>query len=328
VDGLTLENLDIEIFWGEGQVDLEKAGRTRKVRADAGARVVESLPLPPPGTLVRAAARAIARGAEGQRTVIRSLEVQLPLSPPQGLAAELRVEGVVLGWEGELPEPVEPPEVGPAGGLRLPFSAEPEETPSEGAASNDAPETVGEEPSPDTEPSGAEPAADASSGPRIHGFRVYRRIPPGVYRLPLNPDPLEERSFTDRAAPLGAHACYAVRAVASLDPLIESASSNEVCLDIRDVVAPSAPTGLAVVPREGGLEIVWTPSPDSDLSGYRIYRAAGEGEGELVGEVAADVASYTDAVAAPEVLYRYTVTAVDQAGNESPPSDAAGGRRP
>jgi hypothetical protein len=344
VDGLALEGLDVEIFWGEGQVDLEKAGRRRRVRADAGARVVESLPLPPRGTLVRAAARAIAGGAEGQRTVIRSLEVQPPLSPPHQLAVELRVDGVSLEWQGELPEPVEAPETRPAGG-RLPFSAPPEEgrlpfgtDPEEGPSAEEerdvsgTPSEAGDEEVPaDEEPlPGAESAEDLDPGPRIHGFGVYRRTPPGVYRRPLNPEPREERTFIDRAAPLGAEACYVVRAVASVEPLIESASSNEVCLDVRDIVAPSAPTGLAVVPRQGGLEIVWTPSPESDLSGYRVYRVVGGAQGgaELVGEVEAGTTSFIDADASPEVLHRYKVIAVDKAGNESPPSDEAEGRRP
>ena len=173
-----------------------------------------------------------------------------------------------------------------------------------------------------------EPTEDALPQPRTHGFWVYRRVPPGVYRLPLNRVPQEERTFTDRVAPLGAHVCYVVRAVASADPVIESASSNEACLDVVDIVAPSAPTGLAAVPRGGGLEIVWTPSPQSDLSGYRIYRATGDSAASLVGEVEAGTTSWTDADATPGVLYLYTVTAVDKAGNESAPSDGAGGRKP
>jgi hypothetical protein len=346
VDGVALGRLQIEIFWGEGQVDLKQAGQRRRVQADAGARVVESLPLPPPGTLVRAAARAVAGGAEGQRTVIRSLEVQPPLSPPGELAVSLLEGGVALEWQGELPEPVEPTDPATAAGLRLPFSDEPEDRGEAGAeegspasASSEADEEpegtegTGEEPE-DAEGTGEEPEGAEGTGeeappePRIHGFSVYRRIPPGLYRRPLNPEPQEERTFTDRVAPLGSRACYVVRAVASVDPVIESASSNEACLDVRDIEAPTAPTNLAVVPRGEGLEIVWTPSPQSDIAGYRIRRAADEAAAELVGEVEAGTTSWTDLQATPGVLYLYTVTAVDGAGNESPPSDEAGGRRP
>jgi hypothetical protein len=348
VDGVALKRLEIEILWGEGQIDLEKAGQRRTIRADAGARVVESLPLPPPGTLVRAAARASAGGAEGQRTVIRSLEVQPPLSPPRELDAELRKDGVALDWQGEMPEPVEPPELGTAEAVRRLFGVQPEkgssaeegeEAPASPPEAPDEESDVAEAPAsppeaPDEESDVAEESPDAESAeglppePRTHGFSVYRRIPPGLYGRPLSPEPQEERTFTDHTAPLGAHVCYVVRAVASVNPVIESASSNEACLDVRDIVAPSAPTGLAVVPRGGGLEIVWTPSREGDLSGYRIYRAVGDARAELVAEVEAGTTSWTDTEAAPVVLYHYTVTAVDKAGNESPPSHEAGGRRP
>jgi hypothetical protein len=119
-----------------------------------------------------------------------------------------------------------------------------------------------------------------------------------------------------------------IRAVGSTEPVIESAPSNEVCLDVRDIAPPPPPSGLAVVPREGGLEVVWSPSSEADLGGYRIYRAAGGGEPERVGEVPAGTTVWLDTETETRVLYRYTVTAFDQAGNEGPPSGAAQGRGP
>ena len=149
-----------------------------------------------------------------------------------------------------------------------------------------------------------------------------------AYGSPLFEEPLEDPRFDDREAPLGATVCYVVRAVGSPDPLVESAPSNEVCLDVRDIAPPSPPSGLAVVPRDEGLEVVWSPSSDSDLGGYRIYRAAGAGEAEKVGEVPAGTTVWLDTAPQPGILYRYTVTAFDQAGNEGPPSGAAQGRGP
>jgi fibronectin type 3 domain-containing protein len=163
---------------------------------------------------------------------------------------------------------------------------------------------------------------------RRHGFRVYRRVEPGRYGLPLNREPQAGRRFRDKGAPLGATPCYVIRAVGSVDPLIESAPSNEVCLEVRDIAPPSPPTGLAVVPRRGGLEVVWSPPSDRDLAGYRIYRAIEEGEAARVGEAPAGATAWLDASAETGVLYRYTVTAFDEAGNESPPSGTAQGRGP
>ena len=94
-----------------------------------------------------------------------------------------------------------------------------------------------------------------------------------------------DAASSTRAPPWARPHCYVVRAVASTDPLIESAPSNEACVDNRDVMAPAAPPGLAVLPREGGLEILWGPSADADVAGYRVYRTAAGGPRERLVEV-------------------------------------------
>ncbi len=158
------------------------------------------------------------------------------------------------------------------------------------------------------------------------GFLVYRRVGSAAYARPLPPGLLEKRALQDAVAPRGEKVCYVVRAAASLEPLVESAASNEACLDVRDISPPAAPTGLAVVPRERGLEVVWTPSADEDVAAYRVYR---EGPGEprrRLAEIPAGGSAWTDEAAKPGVAYRYSLTAVDQAGNESaatPPVEAS-----
>jgi hypothetical protein len=370
--------MDIEIFWGEGQIDLEKKGERRTVEALPGSRVVEQLPLPAPGTLVRAAARALAGRAEGQRSLIMALEAQAPLIPPRELGAWLREKGVVLTWKGAIPRPVEPPAIATPGSLFEDSSSRrrpggeraprdpgaerpprprdaPAEASSEPGGEGDTPPDA--EPASPASPSTDEPAAEMSgdaedaagteetqdtedtedadeaddteqSLPPSHGFRVYRRVAGGQWGVPLNYQPQDRRIFTDTAAPLGQTVCYVVRAAGSIDPLIESAPSNEVCLEVRDVIPPSPPSGLAVVPREGALEVVWSPSSDAGLAGYRVYRWEGEAEPELVAEIPAGTTTWLDDTGRGGVLYRYTVTAVDAAGNEGPTSGAAEGIRP
>jgi hypothetical protein len=365
VDGVAFESVDIEIFWGEGEIDIEEEGLSRTVQVAPGARVVETLPLPAPGTLVRAAARAAVGGNRGQRTLILALEAQTPLTPPHELTALLRVDGVALSWQGPMPELVEPPLLGPAGGAPLPFSdffsgerTTPEAaTPETGTPGPESPETEGKADAPGDpaveasstapeapgpEASGTAPETPLATGPvpgslgeegedleelpRGHGFVVYRRAEPGTYGLPLTREPLEERTLVDRSVPRGTTACYVVRAAGSFEPLIESASSNEVCLAVRDIDPPPPPTGLAVVPRDDGLELVWSPSPALDLGGYRIYRGAGAGDREVVAEALAEETTWHDTSVESGVLYRYSITALDQAGNEGPPSGTAEGR--
>jgi fibronectin type 3 domain-containing protein len=165
---------------------------------------------------------------------------------------------------------------------------------------------------------GAQPVA---TGPRRHGFFVYRRLGSAAYEAPLVEEPLDERRLSDTVVPRGETACYVVRAVASTDPLIESAPSNEACVEVRDVSAPATPTGLAALPREGGIEILWGPSAEPDLAGYRVYRTSPGGPPQKIADLEPNRASWLDTTAARGVDYRYAVTAFDQAGNESPPTE-------
>ncbi len=323
VDGLAYESLTVEFLYAEGLKDIEKAGRRQAVAAVPGSRVVEALPLPAPGTTLRVAARAVAGGEKGPRTLTLSLVAQPPLAAPTELGAALAEDGVALSWHGVRPKAIVPP--APAPGLPMvpggPLPPGPRPT----APLPPAGPPPAALPAPASPPAagataGGEPVAPAGSvpeGPRRSGFFVYRRIGGAAFGEPLVGEPLVGRSLVDPGVPLGATACYVVRAVASTDPLVESAPSNEACVDMRDVTVPAAPSGVAVLPREGGLEVLWGPSTDADLAGYRVYRAAAGGPREKLAEVGTNRSAWLDQTARRGVAYAYTVAAFDQAGNES-----------
>jgi hypothetical protein len=317
VDGIAYERLVVEILSAEGEKDLEKAGARREVLAFARQRVVETLPLPAPGTIARAAARGVVGREKGPRTLTMALVAQQEVAAPRELRARLVAAGVRLVWVGDEPKPVLAVVLPP----RLPGAPGP--VPSRPPAP--APPAAAPDPDkPEAGPKDAERAGPLATSvePRRAGFRVYRRVDAGSYWLPLGLEPLGERSATDASAPQGATVCYVVRAAASVDPLVESAASNEACLEVRDISPPAAPAGLAVLPRDQGLEVLWTPSPEDDLAGYRVYReAAGEARSRLA-EVEATRSAWLDATARPGVVYQYQVTAFDRAGNESPHAPA------
>jgi fibronectin type 3 domain-containing protein len=122
--------------------------------------------------------------------------------------------------------------------------------------------------------------------------------------------------------------CYVVRTVASTEPVVESASSGEACVENRDVFPPAAPTGVAVLVREEAVEVSWSPSLEGDLAGYRVYRSADGAPPVRVAELPAGdtVHRDTDAPRGPALVY--TVTALDRDGNESAPSAPVETRRP
>jgi hypothetical protein len=346
VDGIGYESVAVEFLYVEGPKDIEKTGVHRQLLAHPRERVAFSLPLPAAGTVARSAARGVYEKQKGPRTLIMGLVAQAEVQPPRELEAKLTADGIRLAWTGDAPAPVDaaipPPKLPGIAAPRTPGSAgldptgtKAAGTPASGAQPTGAPPTG-------TQPTGAQPTATQPTAQptatqakgtqptgtpaepakpekveKHGGFFLYRRSETGTYAAPLTPRLLEKHALTDTSAPEGQKVCYVVRAAASIEPLVESGPSNEACVGVKDIKPPAPPTGLAVLPREGGLELVWTPSPEEDLAGYRVYREAADEPRARVAEIDAAHAGWTDATAKPGVAYRFTVTAFDRAGNES-----------
>jgi fibronectin type 3 domain-containing protein len=144
----------------------------------------------------------------------------------------------------------------------------------------------------------------------------------------MNAVPITTNAFEDRTAAAGPRWCYAVRTAASVDPVVESAASNEVCVDIKDVSPPAAPVGVATLVGADVVEVSWSPSAEPDLAGYRVYRRPEGGTPSRVAELPGGQTAWRDASPARGGLHLYTVTAFDQSGNESAPSKPAEGHIP
>ena len=334
--GARLGLLDIEILRADAAGDLQKTAgdfqktaKRSKRRAAPGESLTETSPLPPPGTTVRVAARAIDRGRVSALSPVATLFVQ-PVPPaPHDLVGELKAESVALAWMGTIPSPPPPsPSPSPSPGA----SPHPSPSPSPSAAPTPSP-GVGSSPSPS--PSGLasprpspSPSPSPTPKPPARGFLLYRRPDPGgSYAGPIRSEPFTTNAFEDKTVALGQRWCYVVGTVASTEPVAESTRSNEVCVSVVDIVAPAAPGGVAALGAPDGIEVSWSPSTEPDLAAYRLYRQAGGGPREKVGEVAPPETSLRDSTAAPGTRYVYTVTAVDRAGNESKPSAPAPGGR-
>lgn len=99
-----------------------------------------------------------------------------------------------------------------------------------------------------------------------------------------------------------------------------------------DTDPPSQPAGLTVTDPGTGdvLYLRWNTNTESDLLGYCIYRSVSsetyappDESYRRIGSGPVDTAdtSYTDTSVSRDVYYFYRITAVDQAGNESAPSN-------
>ena len=168
------------------------------------------------------------------------------------------------------------------------------------------------------------PPADMLGQPvEIGGYFVYRRVlPEEEYEAPLNANPVAGTAYVDTTAPYG-KLVYTVRANLPNKPKVEGAPAEEAGIDYRDVFPPRAPARLDALPEAGLVRLVWDPVPAPDLAGYAVFRAEGSAEpARLTPELIKDSFS-ADTTAKPGHRYRYTVRAVDTAGNVSAPSPEA-----
>ena len=146
-------------------------------------------------------------------------------------------------------------------------------------------------------------------------YRVFRRADGETGLTPAANT--AAREFIDRAAELGKTYHYAVQAIAKTGTgEVESELSPEAAVTPTDVFPPGIPSGLTAVPATNSIELAWERVTDSDLAGYRVYRAAPDGDFEKIAETA-ETPSYSDRQVEAGKQYRYAVSAFDKAGNES-----------
>ncbi len=108
---------------------------------------------------------------------------------------------------------------------------------------------------------------------------------------------------------------------------LEGTSGLKVTV-ITDTTPPSAPENILIVSvAPACLKITWEPSTAADTSGYRVYRwNATRGSFDPITQLPADTASHIDCGLEEDTVYSYWVIALDQYGNQSPPSSIGNGR--
>jgi fibronectin type 3 domain-containing protein len=158
----------------------------------------------------------------------------------------------------------------------------------------------------------------------IGGYAVYRRIlPQEEYEAPLNGKPVTGTSYVDASAPYGAPLVYTVRAILAKNPKVEGLPAEELAVLYRDIYPPPAPTRLDALSEANRVRLVWSPVDAPDLAGYLVYRAEADGAPALLSKDPVTDPFFTDDAVAQGKRYRYSVRAVDRAGNQSPSSPEA-----
>jgi hypothetical protein len=156
----------------------------------------------------------------------------------------------------------------------------------------------------------------AQDGQRM---RVYRQTEGEEQPVVLATAP--GREYTDTTAEFGKKYSYRIQMLAKAgDGEAESEASAAKSILFEDKFAPAPPASLAAIQGVGSVELAWDRSTEADLKGYQVYRAAEGGEFARLGDLVS-APSFRDTTAEAGKKYRYRVTAVDQAGNESAPSE-------
>jgi hypothetical protein len=157
----------------------------------------------------------------------------------------------------------------------------------------------------------------------VAGYNVYRR---GAQERsngkPVHTGGAAEKSWLDTTARFGQNYIYSVTALSQLQPPIESAIASEHEVHYIDRFAPPPPAELVALTEAGRVRLVWRASEAEDVVGYIVYRRVDEtGKFERVTAKPVESTEFSDTAVGSARTYVYRVTAVDQAGNESGPSN-------
>lgn len=141
-------------------------------------------------------------------------------------------------------------------------------------------------------------------------YRIYRKTADGEF-APLGE--AKQSPYLDTTAEYGKHYTYFVMGFRGAS---ESESSAPVDIAPIDIFPPAVPADVKVIIGTRSIELTWDRDTDSDLAGYRVYRAENGGPFLLIaGNVL--TSSYSDRTVKQGVTYKYAVSAFDQIPNES-----------
>jgi hypothetical protein len=113
---------------------------------------------------------------------------------------------------------------------------------------------------------------------------------------------------------------------------VEGDDTPEVKIFAHDVFPPAVPSGLQAVfsgpGQEPFIDLIWAPVTDADLAGYNVYRHEDGAAAMKLNAAPEATPGFRDTEVVPGKIYFYSVSAVDQRGNESARSEETSERVP
>jgi predicted phage tail protein len=184
------------------------------------------------------------------------------------------------------------------------------------------------------------PAAniDGSTPVNLLGYNVYRtdESQSEANQAPINSALISGTEYSDKNFQLGNTYRYFVRSVSlgTGGAQVESLNSNSVEVPARDIFPPAPPErpSIAPDPSFGRLAIFFAVNKEPDVAGYNIYRSTDpnlpKSQWTKLNQSLLTRTSYQDERVESGKTYYYYLTAVDQSGNVSAPSEVGSERVP
>jgi hypothetical protein len=153
------------------------------------------------------------------------------------------------------------------------------------------------------------------SAPGENAFRIYRKA--GEQKEPSLVATSDKPEYLDSSTEYGKAYQYYVQGV---HDKTESDVEESNSITPKDVFPPAVPTGLTVSAGIGAIELAWNRNTEPDFKEYRVFRS--EENGPFI-QIAAglEAPAYSDRKTESGRHYRYRVSAADQVGNQSEPSE-------
>jgi fibronectin type 3 domain-containing protein len=175
------------------------------------------------------------------------------------------------------------------------------------------------------------PAAniDGSTPVNLLGYNIYRveEAQDLNSQTPLNDAPIAATQYQDKEFKFGENYRYVVRSVSlgTEGGQVESLNSNAIAVSPQDVFPPSPPASITVAAAPGRLSLFFPANPEGDVAGYNIYRATDpdlpKAQWNKLNQTLLTRTTFQDERVESGRRYYYFLTAVDQAGNVSQPSE-------
>jgi hypothetical protein len=152
------------------------------------------------------------------------------------------------------------------------------------------------------------------NAPNENNFRVFRKA--DQEKEPVLLATADHPEYVDKSTEYGMPYQYYVQGI---HEKTESDTAGPAAITPKDEFPPAVPSGVTASIGIGAIELAWERNTESDFKDYRVYRSEENGPFVQIAE-GVEGPVYSDRKVESGKHYRYRVTAADQTGNVSEPS--------